>query len=125
MNLGMPGGDKIAVWDALSLSSGKQETCATVMHPDGSYELAAVTPFAQGARDFWKSPETGQVYPTRWKITIPSLKTSLTVTTSPKEQETAGPNMNRYEGTATFTGKYQGRHVTGVNLVETVGNWTP
>jgi hypothetical protein len=123
MNLNLPGGDKIAVWDALS-ASGTQETWATVLHPDGTHELVPVTPFAQDAGAFWTSPQTGRVYPTRWKITIPTRNTSLTVVASPQQQEIAGPTSARLEATATFTGKYQGRHVTGKTFVELVGNWT-
>jgi len=37
--------------------------------------------------EYWKSPITGQNYPTRFKIEIPSLDAKFEVVCTPKEQE--------------------------------------
>lgn len=123
MNLRMPNGDKVAVWNAMN--SQVENSWATAMHPDGSYKLAAVKPFANGAHKFWTSPASGQKYPTRWTVEIPTLKTSLEVSiTGAEAQEIIGTLIGpRYEGTATFTGKYKGELVSGKNYVEMFGNW--
>ncbi|MEU2421395.1 hypothetical protein ABZ619_10235 [Streptomyces sp. NPDC007851] len=65
-----------------------------VLHPNGSYELAAVKPLADHAVDTWSSPTSGKAYPTRRRLEIPSLKTDLTM------------------------------RVTGKNYVEMVGDWS-
>ncbi|MHC3470758.1 lipocalin family protein [Streptomyces sp. 7R007] len=119
MNLSLPNGDRVAVWDYAG-STGN--AWATVLHPDGSYDLAAVKPLADGAHRFWTSPTSGNSYPTRWTVDIPSLRTHLAVgITGSDAQEPEGDS--RYEGTASFSGTYEGKHVTGKNYVEMVGNW--
>lgn len=122
MNLSMPSGDKIAVWD--SVLGGKTENAwATVLHPDGSH-LVTVKPLADDADQPWTSPASGNTYPTRWHLDIPALNAQLTVhVTGPVEQEAQIPT--RYEATAAFAGTYEGKEVTGENYVEMVGNWVP
>ena len=77
MNLSLSNGDRVAVWDTVGAKA--ENSWATVLHPDGSYELAAVKPLADGADQIWTSPDSGLAYPTRWRIEIPSLKAHLTV----------------------------------------------
>lgn len=123
MNLSLPNGDKIAIWDAIS--SATENAWATVLHPDGSYDVTAVTPLATGASGYWTSPVSGAIYPTCWQVTIPSLNTRLKVNlTGTDDQEIVNSLIGpRLEGTAAFTGTYQGKSVTGQNYVEMVGHW--
>jgi hypothetical protein len=58
MNLNLSTGDKVAIWD--DLNSTFESSWTTVQHPDGSYELATVTPVAGEASSFWKSPVSRQ-----------------------------------------------------------------
>ena len=103
-------------------TTGGQTSAGTALDPDGTEELVAVEPLAPGTSGFVTSPTTGQTYGTRWHVVIPALHASLTVTASPKLQEIqAGPGT--YEGAATITGTYQGRHVTGQAQVEQLGDW--
>ncbi|MDD9376906.1 lipocalin family protein [Streptomyces sp. ZAF1911] len=123
MNLSLSNGDKVAIWDAVG--NKEENSWATVLHPDGSYELAAVKPLADSADKFWTSPTSGQSYPTRWRVQIPSLKADLNVrVTGTKGQEIGAGQLSRFEGTATTTGIYKGKPVTGHNFVEMVGNWS-
>ncbi|MFD0580135.1 lipocalin family protein [Dactylosporangium darangshiense] len=124
MTLRLPGGDNAAIWDGVS---GETENCwVTVLHPDGSYGLAAVKPLADGADKLWASPATGKAYPTRWRIDIPSLKTHLTMhITSTEAWEFTGGLGPHVEATAAFTGAYEGREVTGRSYVQMYGNWRP
>ncbi|MFD0574881.1 lipocalin-like domain-containing protein [Dactylosporangium darangshiense] len=124
MILSLPCGDKAAIWDIVS---GETENCwVTVLHPDGSYGLAAVKPLADGADKLWASPATGKAYPTRWRVDIPSLKTHLTMhSTSTEAREFTGGLSPHMEVTAAFTGAYEGREVTGRSHVQMVGNWSP
>jgi len=119
MNLSLSNGDRVAVW---GYAGSTGNAWATVLHPDGSYDLAAVKPLADGAHRFWTSLTSGNSYPTRWTVDIPTLRTHLVVgITGSDAQEPEGDK--RYEGTASFTGTYEGKHVTGTNYVEVVGNW--
>jgi len=118
-NLSMPNGDKIVIWD--TVIGNTEEAWATVLHPDGSYVLGAITPLAKDKP--WTSPASGQTYPTRWRFAIPSLDSYLTVAvTGPLDQEL--PLHPFYEGTAAFSGTYRGRKVTGLTYMEMIGNWT-
>lgn len=121
MNLDLPNGDKVAIWDYANNKT--ENSWATVLHPDGSYELATVKPLADDAHRFWTSPTSGNSYPTRWTVDIPALKAHLAVRiTGTDAQEPAGGS--RYEGTASFTGTYEGKKTTGKNYVEMVGTWS-
>ncbi|MEU6155661.1 lipocalin family protein [Actinosynnema sp. NPDC047251] len=125
MNLGMPNGDKVAIWD--TIGTGTRNSWATVLHPDGSYQVVAVEPLAQGVSRQWTSPATGQTYPTRWRIRIPALRSELDVqVTGNPDQEIETPDGGGYlEATAAFTGRYDGKNVRGENYVEMTGEWKP
>ena len=121
MNLSLSNGDRVAIWD--TVSDKAENSWATVMHPDGSYELVAVKPLAEGADKTWTSPSTGTTYPSRWHIDIPALRAHLTVQiTGTNDQELVFGKTGRVEATASVTGAYEGKRVTGWNYVEMVGN---
>jgi hypothetical protein len=123
MNLSMPNGDKIAIWDTVGAKT--KDSWATVLHPDGSYDVVDVEPLAQGASQQWTSPATGQRYPTRWRVRIPALQSELDVRVTGKpDQEIGTPDGSGYlEAAAAFTGKYNGKKVRGENYVEMTGEW--
>lgn len=124
MDLSMPNGDKIAVWDAIGEKS--EQNWATVLHPDGSYDVVEVEPLARDAAQPWTSPETGQKYPTRWKVRIPQLHTELSVkvTGTPAQEVQSGtPEGGYMEATAAFDGTYNGKKVKGETYVELNGEW--
>ena len=67
-------------------------------------------------------PVTGKVYPTRWRIEIPALRSRLVVTeTGRRGQEFSDGHV---EATAAVKGRYRGRRVTGTTFVEMTGDWT-
>jgi hypothetical protein len=126
MNLSMPNGDKVAIWDAVGEKS--QHSWATVLHRDGSYDVVEVEPLARGASKPWVSPETGQTYPTRWQVRIPQLRAELAVKViGPLGQEvkTVTPEGGYMEATAVFDGTYNGKKVSGETYAEMNGNWRP
>lgn len=123
MPIRLANGDKLLVWD--SVNKNGENAWATVMHSDGSYELAAVKPVAQGAQRVWTSPTSGNAYPTRWSIDIPSLKTHLNVrVTGTDAQEFTGAAGARYDGVSTYSGTFEGKKVSGVTYAEMVGHWS-
>jgi predicted secreted hydrolase len=124
MSIQLRNGDSINLWDLLS-KQGEQHW-ATVLHRDGSESLVSVAPLAKRATDFATSPTTGQRYPGKWTVEIPSLKTRLTVTATPTLQEIqakmpVSPGIN--EAASTVTGTYQGKPTTGQAYVEQLGIW--
>jgi predicted secreted hydrolase len=120
MNIALSNGDQLALWDIVDNQA--QHSWVTVLHPDGSYQLAAVRPLAEGASRFWTSPVTRKTYPTRWRIDIPAARSRLTVlTTGPRGQEFPDGHI---EGAAAVTGSSQGTTVTGTTFVEMTGDWS-
>lgn len=119
MDIALSDGDQLALWD---IADHRAQHCwVTVLHPDGSYQLAPVRPLADGASRFWTSPVTHNVYPTRWRIDIPALHSRLRVAiTGPRGQEYPDGHV---EGTAAVTGAYEGAKVTGTTFVEMTGHW--
>ncbi|MGW1563065.1 lipocalin family protein [Streptomyces sp. NPDC002144] len=120
MSISLPNNDKLALWD--TANSKSENSWATILHPDGSYDLAAVKPLSDGADRPWTSPDTGKTYATRWNVEIPSQKTRLTVRVNgPIDQET-DKVQGVYEAPAVYTGIYEGKKVTGKNYTEQVGD---
>ena len=119
MDIALPDGDQLALWDVLDNQA--QDSWVTVLHPDGSYAIAAVRPLAGAARGLWTSPVTHKRYRTRWNIDIPALGCDLGVAiTGPKGQEYPDGHV---EGTAAVTGTCNGTNVTGTTFVEMTGDW--
>ncbi|WP_437522253.1 lipocalin family protein [Sorangium sp. So ce726] len=122
MSFNLPNGDALALWDTISDTGNN--SWATLVHADGSHEVVAVEPVANDASELWTSPSSGQEYPTRWCISIPALRTNLTVRiTGTVEQELVINGIGRLEATAAFTGTYRGARVTGKSYVEMFGDW--
>ena len=125
MNLSMPNGDKVAIWNARSADgSGREESWATILHPNGTHELVPVTPLAIDADRFHESAENDFAFPTRWTVAIESCDTRLDVITTSINQEIPGLGTSIYEGAATFSGRYFGHAVEGRTYIEQLGNWS-
>jgi hypothetical protein len=120
MGMTLSNGDVVAIWDILDLAS--QNSFATVLEPDGSTEVASVTPLASGASDYWTSPSSLNSYPTKWDITIPSLSVNLVVTKIGPGQEFPDP-LAHVEASGSVTGTFGGSAVTGSTFLEQNGNW--
>jgi predicted secreted hydrolase len=120
MAVHLSNGDRVNLWDLFT--PGSEFHYATVLHSDGTHEIVAVTPLADGTRDFWTSPTTGKRYGTRWTVTIPGLDATLAVSAYPQEQEIQAFG-GIFEGAATVTGWYQGKPTTGQAYVEQLGAW--
>jgi predicted secreted hydrolase len=124
MPVQLSNGDRINLWD--SFAQGGEFHYATVLHPDGTHEIVAVNPLADGTSGFWTSPTTGNRYGTRWTVTIPALDARLTIAAQPQGQEIPWNSWlfkGIYEGASSVTGRYQGKLVTGQAYVEQLGNW--
>ncbi|MFH1682313.1 MAG: lipocalin family protein [Candidatus Woesearchaeota archaeon] len=71
---------------------------------------------------YWTSPKTKITYPSGWKVEIPELKASLTITPQLKNQELTHLNRLVYwEGACDVSGKRKNKVVKGKSYVELVG----
>ena len=121
MDLNLSNGVVLGLWDLVL--SGERYSWVTALYPDGTHAIAELVPLAAGASEVWDSPESGQSYPTRFSVEVPSLGCSLTVTAVMREQEIVSPTEPKYEGVADVTGSFEGEPVTGFTLIEMVGDW--
>lgn len=120
MAIQLANGDRINLWDLFD--QGGESHYATVLHPDGTEQIVAVDPLADGTSDFWTSPTSGKRYGTRWKVTIPALGADLTVVTRPQGQEIQSDG-GIFEGASSVSGRYRGRPAAGEAYVEQLGDW--
>jgi predicted secreted hydrolase len=132
----------IVGWDWLSLqfSNNSELMIYMLRKGDGSYSESSSGTFvnAEGKTvhlqkddfsievlDHWKSPRSGALYPSRWRIAIPSLGVDITIHPNLEDQELETPNSTRvtyWEGSVTATGEVQNRRpVSGVGYVELTG----
>jgi predicted secreted hydrolase len=124
MGLRLNNGDSVSLWSAFDAKIGKHRAWATVLHKDGSQTVAAVEPSLDAA-DAWTSAKSGNTYPTRWSVSIPTLDMQLDVVPAPRQQEiiSVAPFLTKYEGASKATGTYRGKPIEGYGYVELVGPW--
>ena len=127
-------------WFSLQLDDGTELMLFRLRLKDGS-----IDPYSSGTyvdasgkathlaqKDFsleplgatWKSDSTGAVYPIRWRVTVPSLKLGIEVTTPLQQQELAGNTAwfpNYWEGAIRFTGTRDATPIRGVGYLEMTG----
>jgi predicted secreted hydrolase len=124
MPLQLSNGDRVNLWDVFAQDG--EFHYATVLRPDGTEEIVAVNPLADGTSGFWTSPATGKRYGTRWIVNIPALDARLTVVAQPQGQEIQWSSWlfnGIYEGASSVTGQWRGKPVTGQAYVEQLGDW--
>ncbi len=116
-------GVRISLWDIVE--NGGSHAFATVLHPNGRHEIVDVEPLAIGASKHWTSPDTGNIYPTEWDVSIPQLQARLKVVPFVREQEIPSklPSNHKYEGASSISGEILGQPVSGRGVVELVGEW--
>jgi predicted secreted hydrolase len=99
-------------------SSGSYiDSLGVMRHLDRSY-------FEVEALDFWKSPSSGGIYPSRWRIKIPLLGIDLGVASNLPDQEmrtadTTG--VTYWEGSVSVKGTKSGSPIEGQGYAELTG----
>ncbi len=83
---------------------------------DGTVKHLNADDFEIVVLDTWKSPETGILYPSKWKVTIPEQDIELTVTPLLNNQELL-LSFNYWEGAV----KVSGDGISGKGYVELTG----
>lgn len=125
-------------WFALQLGDGRDLMLYRLRRRDGTVDPASsgtlVEPIG-GARplgvdqvrvrvlDRWRSPRSGALYPSGWRVEVPGAGLDLTVTPVLADQELDLPRLGfRYwEGAVDVEGESAGRPVTGRGYVELTG----
>ena len=96
----------------------------TIVSKDGRARHLTVTDFHIDSTDTWTSSESKGTYPSRWRLTIPSLDLALHVTPLLADQElrtSHSTNVTYWEGAVAVTGTTQGQPVNGHGYVELTG----
>ncbi|GAC1445373.1 MAG: lipocalin-like domain-containing protein [Chloroflexota bacterium] len=121
-------------WMALQLNNGTQLSvfdfrgtttrikAASVLLTNGTLRTERTT--TTTATGHWISPHTGGHYPSGWIVRIPSLKATLVVSPTVRDQELAvkGQSFGSYwEGSGRVRGTFGGKSVTGLAYTELTG----
>ncbi|MBI5672026.1 MAG: carotenoid 1,2-hydratase [Nitrospirae bacterium] len=96
----------------------------TAVSPDGRTRHLEVIDFQIESIATWASPESKATYPSRWKLTFPSLGLVLDVTPLLADQElrtSRSTKVSYWEGAVAVTGTKQGKLVKGQGYVELTG----
>ncbi len=134
--------EDLAGWDWLSLQldDGTELMIYFLRHKDGSISRASSGTYVDAGGEplhlsredlsvetdrVWKSPHTGAVYPSRWRIGVLPLGLDLEVTPNLADQELQTPESTRvtyWEGSVQIRGTArQRRAVSGSGYVELTG----
>jgi predicted secreted hydrolase len=96
----------------------------SIVLADGSVIHLERDDFAIRARDSWKSPRSGAVYPLDWEIEIKPFDVSLRVREVMENQELvtdSSTQITYWEGAVDVTGRFGGTVVSGEGYVEMTG----
>ena len=123
MDLNLSNGYKVSLWDILA-HEGKENSCATILTPEGVHIIAPMTPLAKYEEYYWYSEETGNYYATRYVVELPGLDTRIDVVVYddiPQQEAVSASGYHRYEAHADCSGIFMGEEVTGFCCIELVG----
>lgn len=100
------------------------ESSGTVVLPDGKSRHLSISDIQIESTGTWTSRESKAVYPSAWRITVPSLDLTLEVLPLLEDQElrtSRSTQVTYWEGAVSISGVKQGRPVTGQGYVELTG----
>lgn len=96
----------------------------TAVSMDGRARHLEVTDFQIESTGTWTSPESKATYPSRWKLTFPSLALVVEIMPLLADQElrtSRSSQVTYWEGAVAVTGTKQGKPVKGHGYVELTG----
>jgi len=120
MALQLNNGIQLSIFDFRS--TGQRVKAASVLLPNG--HTATIYHATITSTGSWRSPHTHGVYPSGWIVRIPSVRATLQVKPTVRDQELAIPAQARgsyWEGSGTIKGTYAGRAVGGFSYTELTG----
>ena len=97
------------------------ESSGSLIGADGRVTYLPLSAFTTTATGSWKSPHTGGVYPSGWRVSVPSAGLDLTLTPQLADQELANTvgGVSYWEGAVDALDA--GGHTAGVGYVELTG----
>jgi predicted secreted hydrolase len=96
----------------------------TAVDADGTVSEIPAQQIETTVAGSWTSPQTGGVYPSGWKVTLPSRDVTLTLTPALLDQEldtAQSTGVAYWEGAVRITGQAGGKPITGAGYVELTG----
>ena len=96
----------------------------TLIEADGSVHSLAQTGFSIQPLETWRSPHSGGVYPSAWKITLPEFDLSLDLKPYLDDQELR-LTLTYWEGAVQVSGARAGAALRGDGYVELTGYTQP
>jgi predicted secreted hydrolase len=130
-------------WFSLQFDDGSELMLYFLRHKDGSYSPASsgtfVTRTGESAHlvvgdigievlQNWKSPRSGAVYPSRWRLMVKNLGIDVQITTNLEDQEVETPGSTRvtyWEGSVSSRGTKHNQPISGHGYVELTGYARP
>jgi predicted secreted hydrolase len=100
----------------------------TIIIPDGRYQYLPKKEFQIDVLNQWKSPKSGTIYPSGWRVKVPDHQIELTLTPTVKNQELItreSTQVTYWEGSVRVNGKYQGQSIKGMGYAELTGYGKP
>ena len=98
----------------------EEASSGTLVFPDGRTRRLARNDVAVTVLGRWTSPGSGVVYPSRWRLGVPSERLEIVVEPRLPDQEMR-TSFVYWEGAVTVAGTAEGRPVTGQGYVELTG----
>jgi predicted secreted hydrolase len=110
------------MWFQIRLQDGSLEPVSggTVIAADGSTRRLALGDVTLDVQNHWRSPASGGVYPSQWRISVPSAQIALDVAPWLADQENR-LSFAYWEGAVRLSGTSAGAPVTGNGYVEMTG----
>ena len=98
-----------------------RESSGSLIAPDGRVTYLPRSAFVVNATGTWKSPHTGGVYPSGWRVRVPSANVDITLTPTVLDQELANTvgGVSYWEGAVDVLDPSS--HRLGVGYVELTG----
>ncbi len=100
------------------------ESSGTIIDPEGKARHVTSSEVKLAVLDHWKSPNSGAVYPSRWRIEVPSEGLDLLVSPSLPDQElrtATSTGVTYWEGAVVGQGQSKNRTVTFQGYAELTG----
>jgi predicted secreted hydrolase len=122
-------------WFSLQLDDGRELMLFQIRREDGSVEPVSGGTLVEAdgrsrrllqadttvlVLDRWTSPESGAVYPSRWKVEVPAMALALEIEPRLADQEMR-TSFVYWEGAVQVSGTSGGRPIAGQGYVELTG----
>ncbi len=118
-------GTELMVFFLRKKAGGLSEASSgTFVDKSGQTVRLGLNDFEIVALDYWKSDESGAVYPSSWKLKVHSLGLELKVDSNLPDQEMQTPEstgVTYWEGSVSVDGEVRGKRVRGYGYAELTG----